>query len=793
MKNDTQRRPAARNIHAQLLLGCIALLALATSGSLPAVPVSADGASVRSQPEQSDEGTAACPTCALIAADNGRMHLLAATYYSLRAGLHATLMLNNKGPLPLDVHAALYSLGGAQRAAPTLTVPGNSFREVDLRDWVGGDESFAEGSLQVSYSGADLMLGAQVYLLDERRSLAFEEKLSEPAVQFASARLESVWWLPSPRTEARLLVSNTSDAALSVTARVDGTAPRQFEPAVFALAPHETRVLDVLTDLVGARDGALNQAGGVSLTHTGAPGALLARMLIQEPAAGYSAWARFTDPAKGKSANYQGAGLRLGSVAGERLTPVVVARNAGASETIITGRIPYTLKDGSTGTLTLPALHLQPGAAGTFDLAAALASSRIEREAATAGLEFEYTGAPGEVLMAAQSVSQSLNHVFQVPLWDLEAQRSATGGYPWKIEGDTSTFIYIKNVTDRPQQYFLQLNYTGADGTIAGTYATGLKSVAAGQTVTLDLRELRDRQVPDAKGHTIPPAATRGQLHWSMRGAENLVLVGRAEQVDLARGLATSYACQNCCPDSFFAALSTDCGIPTFPQDTSQLIATERDVDCYGTTYEYDVGGWVFIDWLSFDASVATVDENGLAAGQAPGTAGLRAGWYATTWHFDLVHGYCKSSIANAAANAICDIAAPEVTFVDAKLVDTSRTAQFVINRATLDLPSSVCTGERFALKATFDLPAHSSSCCQSAASNYVNLQSDNKFEFAPSPIDGTIYDFFGDDHPPNVVIYLRRRANNAGTRKSLSITVGGVYESGQSYRGVGTVSLNCP
>ena len=41
------------------------------------------------------------------------------------------------------------------------------------------------------------------------------------------------------------------------------------------------------------------------------------------------------------------------------------------------------------------------------------------------------------------------------------------------------------------------------------------------------------------------------QLHWSMRGAENLVLIGRAEQVDAARGLATSYACQNCCPDRF--------------------------------------------------------------------------------------------------------------------------------------------------------------------------------------------------------------------------------------------------
>jgi hypothetical protein len=36
-----------------------------------------------------------------------------------------------------------------------------------------------------------LLLGAQVYLVDAAHSLVFEGKLAEPAVQFASARLES--------------------------------------------------------------------------------------------------------------------------------------------------------------------------------------------------------------------------------------------------------------------------------------------------------------------------------------------------------------------------------------------------------------------------------------------------------------------------------------------------------------------------------------------------------------------------------------------------------------------------
>lgn len=122
--------------------------------------------------------------------------------------------------------------------------------------------------------------------------------------------------------------------------------------------------------MVGSRGGTLARAGGVSLTHSGAGGALLARLYVEDAKKGYSSWARFTDPAKGRSTTYQGAGLRLGSVAGERLTPVVVARNVGETETTISGRIPYTLKDGSTGVVQIPPLRLAPGEADTVDLTA---------------------------------------------------------------------------------------------------------------------------------------------------------------------------------------------------------------------------------------------------------------------------------------------------------------------------------------------------------------------------------------------------------------------------------------
>ena len=146
---------------------------------------------------------------------------------------------------------------------------------------------------------------------------------------------------------------------------------------------------------------------------------------------------------------------------------------------------------------------------------------------------------------------------------------------------------------------------------------------------------------------------TRGQLHWSERGVDALALIGRAEQVDAAHGMTTSYACQNCCQDSFYSAFSMADANEDFTGDTVMFSPAEVDVDCYGTLYSYNVGGLVWIDWFSFNLPVATVDENGVAMAQAAGSATIRSSWYVTVWHFDLLHGECRPSTQQALVNAL--------------------------------------------------------------------------------------------------------------------------------------------
>jgi Bacterial Ig-like domain (group 2) len=553
-------------------------------------------------------------------------HLLVGTYYSVKHGLDAKLLLNNKAPHPIEIKPTLFSMSGESHKIAPVTVEGNSFQILDMSSWIAAaGPQFREGSIQVFHLGPNLVIGAQVYLEDDAHSLAFEEKFAEPA-NFHSSQLRGAWWLPTQKGEVLLALSNTSDSAVTATARADGQRPTRGGSATVELSPHETRLLNVQEDLFGNDHGAMSRLGGISVEHNGPAGAVLARGFAQENECGYSLAVQFADPQGAKSWAYQGAGLRLGVAGGEALTPVAVAYNASAEEATVTGRMPYTTSDGATAEVSLPEVRLSPGESREIDVAAAMSDAGMPADVSAAGLEFEYSTGPGSVQMTALSVGASGNQVFRVPLWDVSAQRSATGGYPWRIEGDSSTFVYLKNTTDQPQDYTFQMSYDG------GFYVMGLKTIGARQTIALDLRALRDCQTPDVYGKTIPLTADRGQVVWSVHGTDGLAMIGRSEQVDEVLGVSSSYACQYCCPNSFYqAALSPQISWSVGVGATTQFVAYETDKNCYGNPMMPHpvING---VTWTSTNTSAATINSSGLATGVAPGSSGINARWTVTSW-----------------------------------------------------------------------------------------------------------------------------------------------------------------
>lgn len=142
--------------------------------------------------------------------DDQKPHLLVGTYYSLKDQLSAKLLLNNKGPNPLEAQPTLFSKDGQRYDVGPVIVDAESFRMIDLDEWVRlAGPQFTDGSIQVYHVGRDLVLGAQVYLVDEQHSPSFDEKLVETKT-FKSSKLEGLWWMPSQKGEVRLVTTTIS-------------------------------------------------------------------------------------------------------------------------------------------------------------------------------------------------------------------------------------------------------------------------------------------------------------------------------------------------------------------------------------------------------------------------------------------------------------------------------------------------------------------------------------------------------------------------------------------------------
>jgi hypothetical protein len=200
------------------------------------------------------------------------------------------------------------------------------------------------------------------------------------------------------------------ESRLVVTGAATFAGDRNQHPIQKQLKPHETELISLPQGQT--KDAA---AGAVSLNHNGEKGALMAMIHVQDAERGYSESVNFHDPAQGKTNQWHGAGLRLGSVNNDALRQVIAVRNLGKEATIVAASVPYSKQDGATGKISLPQVSLAPGEIKLFDTSNA---QLRQRDFATAGLELEYKGAPGSVIASASSISQSGNQVFALPLKD---------------------------------------------------------------------------------------------------------------------------------------------------------------------------------------------------------------------------------------------------------------------------------------------------------------------------------------------------------------------------------------
>ncbi len=541
----------------------------------------------------------------------------------------------------------LHGQNGQTFTAPLFAVGGQSSQEVDLNTLalIAGHQ-FRSGSFEFSYEGRLLEMGGGLRIVNTEKSLIFDEQMLEPGMKFPSPQLEAVYAVPFEDSLVNVIVTNTTAQPILVNGDAIFAAANGHHPIHGILGPYQTRVVDLPHGLVKKAT-----AGAVSLNHNGAKGALLAMIHLQDADRGYSEAVNFTNPG-GKTAERHGAGLRLGSVNNDALRPVIAVRNIGDSATTVTASVPYSKQNGDAGTIALPQVSLAPGEIKLLNTS----NSQLRRnDFDTAGLEIGYTGAPGSVIASASSISQSGNHVFALPLKDPQGGLSSTGGYPWFINGSSSTVVFIKNVTNESREFILEIIYQ------SGRWGSR-RTLPANQTLAIDIRAIRDSQEKDSNGDAIPPEAASGHISWGALGPQSKVLIGRAQTMDAANGLAATYECQCICPPVFGEARLLPGSVSGFPGNTQQFTAQERFHDCFNV-----YGDWWNVDpsritFSSDNTSVATINSSGLGTALALGSTNIRASWVSDTWVWDNEVGWCFYYAAAAACAAFCQVSDFQIT-----------------------------------------------------------------------------------------------------------------------------------
>src|SRR5690606_21728880 len=116
-----------------------------------------------------------------------------------------------------------------------------------------------------------------------------------------------------------------------------------------------------------------------------------------------------------------------------------------------------------------------------------------------------------------------------------------------------------------------------------------------------------------------------GQIAWSVIGAENRTMSGRSEQVNEVLGIASTYACYNCCPNGFNDAWIEAYQLYGSVGVTESFMAMQNEVNCFGTTLSAFPVTWASI--YSNNTAIADFTSGSTVEAFAPGSTTIEASW----------------------------------------------------------------------------------------------------------------------------------------------------------------------
>jgi hypothetical protein len=557
--------------------------------------------------------------------------------------------LNCRSAHPIDVVPTFYTVDGTAIEGNIIQLQASEIRFVDVQSLIPTEykNQHSWGGMSLSYTGRRMEVWGQLTFHTTNGSVnTFFTAIEQPG-----SNTRNAIWHSSKNSKATIALGNYSDFTAPVTLTFSNGDVEQVN-----VAPHGTQIIT-------RKNSSQNQRGinaqSVTISSLGQTGRLIPMGLVFSEDENFSSSIRFADATTIGQANLYSTNFRL-----KNTTPHIILKNTSDYAVTVTPRF-LPLSGEGTGVVELKSLTIPANSIKEVNLKPLVDAAKTRKDLESVSVQIINSGGSGSLIGAANFTNDLTGVNYDIPLRDSGLKRNSAGGFPIRLDDDYTTNLSITNVSDTPSKFLIQINHE------SGHYALYPQEIAAGATALFDFRKIRDDQIPDSSGRTLPPNLTIGQIRWSIVGLPIARLIARSEIVSRSENVSSSYSCPVCCPDSFHNGWVGPGRVFILPEVAGGFEANEQLADCYNNVYD----PYVIYNatWSSYDTNIATVDNAGLATGVAPGQTSISAFWTSSEWLLRDSGGgeqYCEEQTAYGSGNGMAAVR-PQVTSISASILPT--------------------------------------------------------------------------------------------------------------------------
>lgn len=386
---------------------------------------------------------------------------------------------NDLAVAALTVVPVLYMADGTQYTLSAVKIPKRSIATVSINEALAAAPPEIASHIS-TYGSATLRyvwrwqaaVSASILSLDLRRSLTYTTRFIAPSAVKASQSkqvVEGLWWLPYSESSSFLSMYNNSDQPLEVLLESFDERGRTLGIRQESIQPRSTKVLDI-TDSPAVR--IPKSVGGLRVSYTAEPRALILNGGIEDPARGYSAALPLMSASMAMSStptaqmprplhsSFASVGVMIGKQdpmmgfpRGTTFQPYVFLRNIGNEALTVNPAVNFS-QDGPPKTVDLPSITLGPSQSSEMHVGRLLHQAGVHGIQGQINLTFEVNAGPGSLLATTGSVDQSGNYVFEVEPSALQTTTTKQISF-WSVADGNDTMINLWNPSTKDQSVVL--------------------------------------------------------------------------------------------------------------------------------------------------------------------------------------------------------------------------------------------------------------------------------------------------------------------------------------------------